>query len=517
MAHGLERRAYVRMLSAVFASMFLIRLAFGVTVVTFGAYLKHEDDLIYSLVVSASPLLELVGVVFAGVLIDRYGRKGILLTGLALGAVSLYGLALTKDPLLLGLVNAVHGVAAALILVTTLAIIATYAPPEHRGREMGLFNLSNIFGWIAGFVLGSLLLGMFEGRLEYTFVIAGLLATIGLLFANRMVKLPHADAPPSGTRRPDLRELASSVTNPTFLLLNVPWLIVFMLVGALITFFFRDAGALEVSSEATALAVTALGVLFVTSQLFWGRLADRYGRETIMLVGALGFVALMGLIVFALFTTPAVVETTALAEFDVLPADPATVRALQAVPAEAVPQSGTPVPKVVGVAPDSGGPGDEVRIIGEGLDNVTRVVFNGASANFSVHENGTLLLATVPPGATDGPLTLDSRTPDVVVFRNVIDHWFLMTLFLFVALAFGPAGLAAIADEAKEGTQGTAMSAYSLTLSLGFILGPPTVATIRQAFGGRGMVVYFAGLAVLLLAVVATRYAQTRLARRRAV
>ena len=411
MALGLEGGAYVRTLSAVYAAMFLIRLAFGVSVVTFGEYLGDVSDFYYSLVVSASPAAELVTVIFAGFFIDRYGRKGVLLTGLGLGAVSLYGLALTRNEWLLAAINALHGAAAGLILVTTLAIIATYSPPAHRGREMGIFNLSNIFGWIAGFVLGSLMLGAFEGRLQYTFIISGALATAGLIFADRMIQFPPRTTEtgaPAG--RLDLSELLRAVSSPTVILLNIPWLIVFILVASLITFFFRDTGALDVPGGQTALAIAGIGVLVVLSQVLWGRLADKFGRESIMLVGAIGFTALMGVIVYAFF-------------------------------------------EVGSAAPE-------------------------------------------------------------VIFENVVSHWFILTVLVFIALAFAPAGLAALADEAKEGAQGTTMSAYSLTLSLGFIVGPPIVATIRERFGGAGMVLFFAAAALALLAVVLTRFLQVRVLKR---
>ena len=511
MALGLERGAYVRMLSAVYASMFLIRVAFGITLVTFASYLS-SGDFVYSLVVSASPLLELLTVAFAGIFIDRYGRKGVLLTGLGLGAISLYGLALTRNPILLGFVNAIHGIAAALILVTTLAIIASFAPPDRRGREMGFFNLANIFGWIAGFAVGGLLLDAFAQRLEYTFVIAGALATAGLLFANRMIPAnveDRAEGGPIHEHRPSVAALAKALGEPRLMLLIVPWLIVFMLVGPFITFFPRVGGDLQISGARTALGVLAVGALLVGSQLFWGRLADKLGRERIMLVGAIGFALLMGIIVLAFFETGAFTTTEALPSFEVTDAAPAALLSIQSAPGP-MPDGGEPVPVPERVSPSSGGAGTKVTVAGRGLANVTAVLFNGVHATFERLEDGTQLVATVPQGATTGPLHLVSPTPPSVVFRNVMSHLVLLTIFLFTALAFAPAGLAAIADEAKGGAEGTTMAAYSLTLSLGFIVGPPVVGAISEAFGGRGMVIYFAALAAGLLALVVTRYVTSR-------
>jgi MFS family permease len=512
MGPGMERGTYVRMLSAVYASMFLIRVAFGITLVTFASYLS-SGDFVYSLVVSASPLLELLTVAFAGVIIDRYGRKGVLLTGLGLGAISLYGLALTKNPILLGFVNAIHGIAAALILVTTLAIIASFAPPEHRGREMGFFNLANIFGWIAGFAVGGLLLDAFDGRLEYTFVLAGLLATAGLLFANRMI--PANVEPPMRSKadlvphdhQPSIRELAKALSKPRLMLLIVPWLIVFMLVGPFITFFPRVGGDLQISGARTAMGVLVVGALLVGSQLFWGRLADKFGRERIMLVGAVGFALLMGIVVYGFFEVGSIASTEALPAFEVTAGATAASAPLlyaQSAPGP-VPDAGDPVPVVEDVDPTSGPPGTQVTLVGRGFLNVTGVRFNGVPASFAIVD-GTRLVATVPAGAGTGPLHLLSPTAPQAIFQNVMSHALLLTVFLFTALAFAPAGLAAIADEAKGGAEGTTMSAYSLTLSLGFIVGPPVVGAISEAFGGTGMVIYFAALAAGLLALVVARF-----------
>jgi MFS family permease len=122
---------------------------------------------------------------------------------------------------------------------------------------------------------------------------------------------------------------------------------------------------------------------------------------------------------------------------------------------------------------------------------------------------GTIVYAFFATQSTDGK----------VVFDAVVSHGALLGIFLFVALAFAPAGLAAIADHAEGAEQGGAMGAYALTLSLGFIVGPPVVGYIKtfddaHALGGRVIVVFFAALAALLLALVLVHFVRRRGARR---
>src|SRR5262245_31067607 len=75
----------------------------------------------------------------AGALGDRYGRKGILLIGLAVfGGASLVA-TLVDDPATLIGLRAVIGVGAALVMPTTLSIITSVFPPEERGQAVGVW------------------------------------------------------------------------------------------------------------------------------------------------------------------------------------------------------------------------------------------------------------------------------------------------------------------------------------------------------------------------------------------
>jgi EmrB/QacA subfamily drug resistance transporter len=89
---------------------------------------------------------------FAGALGDRFGRRGLLVGGLAVfGAAAGLGM-LTSDPAQLIVLRALMGVGAAAIMPTTLSVITTSFPPEDRPRAVGV--------WV-GVAGGGAVLGLF--------------------------------------------------------------------------------------------------------------------------------------------------------------------------------------------------------------------------------------------------------------------------------------------------------------------------------------------------------------------
>ena len=101
-------------------------------------------------------------VVFAGLLLlvgalgDRFGRKGVLLTGLATFGLAAMGAAVVSDPTVLIALRAVMGVGAAATMPVTLSIITTTFPPEERGQAVGVWT---------GMAGGGAVLGLFGSGL----------------------------------------------------------------------------------------------------------------------------------------------------------------------------------------------------------------------------------------------------------------------------------------------------------------------------------------------------------------
>jgi MFS family permease len=295
---------YIRLLSSLYIATFLVRTSFAIIFIVFPIYLAGvEGYLAYALVLSLSPLFELVTVLGFGAWIDRYGRKAVLVGGAALSAGSLFLFAATDSPVLVALINGVHGISAAAILVSSLALIADYAPPKSRGREMGIFEFVQIFGWLAGFALGGVLAEVFEGELFWAFVIAGAMGAFGAVYALLNVKEVR--------RQEHLSEelgwghLVSVLRQRAVVLLVLPWVLVYILISTIFTFFSK-AGFEE--WHLSGYQVTALlgggGLMILATFVFFGRLSDRVGRMPVMVVGTIGMVGLMATLGVMFMTSP---------------------------------------------------------------------------------------------------------------------------------------------------------------------------------------------------------------------
>jgi MFS family permease len=290
-------RFYLRLLSSLYISTFFIRASFGIMLATLPLYLNITSSFIgYGVVAAASPLFEMGTVLFIGAVVDRYGRKIVLLAGLLTAAFFLFSLTLTKNLYVIFCINAGHGMAAGAILVSSLALLTDYAPENRRGREMGAFDAFNMLGWVVGYAIGALFLEFLKGSLWQTFIVAGAMALFGCVYCFINVKEPKKYDVCSKKIRFDT--IIGVLKQRSILLLTLPWFIVFMIIGAVMTFLTvsTSEGFLSISPLFLSAGIAGAGIFLIITQVVYGRLSDRYGRLPIMVVGTIGFVGLMSVI-----------------------------------------------------------------------------------------------------------------------------------------------------------------------------------------------------------------------------
>ena len=290
--HGLVRRPR---LAAVFFATFFVRFAFGITVAVFASYilgrstgLGGSDVGTVGLVSAMAPIGEFTTVLFSGAAADRYGRFPVLFGGMGSAAVLFAAVAATRSAFALAGLNLAFGVASGAILASSLAVVGDRAGEDERGYEMGRFDAMNLSGWIAGFAFGFGALGSLPNRdLDLVFLIGAAVLAAGIAVAALLVRgLPSRGDGASFA----LGEVLRSAFRRSVLLVTLPWLVIYMLIGTALVFLGTAASGIGVSPTLLGAAIGGGGLLLVVTQPTFGRLADRAGRMRMMAVGATGFV-----------------------------------------------------------------------------------------------------------------------------------------------------------------------------------------------------------------------------------
>jgi len=81
---------------------------------------------------------------------------------------------------------------------------------------------------------------------------------------------------------------------------------------------------------------------------------------------------------------------------------------------------------------------------------------------------------------------------------------------VIAALAYGPAALAALTDLSASLTRATTMAIYSLTISLGMVLGLAVSTTLYDALGTPGLDLFFGGISATLVALTVLQWRRVR-------
>ncbi len=125
-------------------------------------------------------------------LADILGRRRFFLTGVAMLAASCFALPLANSgPGLIGL-RLLQGVAGAFIFATSHAIMVAVAPPEKRGRAIGINITAVYIGMTCGPVIGGILTHQVGWR--SLFYLSGLVSAVALLLCARYIRDEWAEA-----------------------------------------------------------------------------------------------------------------------------------------------------------------------------------------------------------------------------------------------------------------------------------------------------------------------------------
>lgn len=154
-------------LAAVIASVSSLNVALQDLAVEFGASQGMLLWIINAYTLSLAALLLAIGAIG-----DRWGRRPVLLTGLALFAGASVGAAVSTSAEMMLVARALGGIAAAMIMPVTLSVITSTFPEEQRARAVGIWAGVAGGGGILGLFFSSFIVDYFTWPWLFTLPIA---------------------------------------------------------------------------------------------------------------------------------------------------------------------------------------------------------------------------------------------------------------------------------------------------------------------------------------------------------
>lgn len=238
-----------------------------------------------------------IGILFAGLLSDRVGRRPLMVTAMfAAGALTLAAAVAPGWSALLVL-RLLTGVALAGVPAVAMAYVSEEVDAPSVGAAMGLYIAGSAIGGMAGRLVASLVADVAGWRWALAAVgVAGVAMAEGF----RRLAPPSRNFTPSVTRGVDLARGAAAL----FADRAMPWLYLegFLLMGVFVTVYnyagFRLTEPPYNLSQAWVGAVFLLYIVGSVSSAKFGTLAGRLGRRNVFWIPVVLLIAGVGLTTF---------------------------------------------------------------------------------------------------------------------------------------------------------------------------------------------------------------------------
>ncbi len=261
--------------------------------VQFPTMAPHARDLgasaaLVGIVVAAYSITNLFGNLGAGFVLDRWGRRGPIILGLAVTALAVVSYAFVRSPEQLLMARAIHGIGAAALTPGAFSIIGDWVASDQRGRAMGLAGAMIAIPAMIGPPAAGLLRDAW-GANSVFFLDAAVLSITLVAFAAVTRGLPYKAA------RQVAQSAAGDEATPIGRLMlsaNITLFAITIGVGVLVA---HLPLVLENQGESAArsgysFAIFALVAILVMAGPIGGA-SDRLGRFVPLLVGLVGVAA----------------------------------------------------------------------------------------------------------------------------------------------------------------------------------------------------------------------------------
>lgn len=280
-----------RIFGVLFISVFAAMLGLGIIAPLMPIYAESlgATGIWLGIIFSGYSLSRAIFMPIIGKVSDKKGRKGFITFGLLLYSVVSFVYILAGNVYYLTTVRLIHGLASAMVIPVAMAYIGEIAEKGREGRYMGTFNIALLLGMGSGPFLGGILNESF-GIGSVFYAMGGLTA---IAFLITLVFLP--DKKFSGTIGTDdpipFKEIIKNNVIKGLLLYRA---ISAIGRGGVMAFLPIFASRIDITSSQVGIIISFHIFLIALLQSPFGRLADRYNKIFLVLIGSIvGALALL--------------------------------------------------------------------------------------------------------------------------------------------------------------------------------------------------------------------------------
>ena len=244
--------------------------------------------------------------ILLGRLIDRIGYKVPLIAGLIGDALSMFLYSVSRSPIHLVLVRALHGTSGGLVGPATMSATADYSDRTRKGRVMSFYGISLAAATLVGYGLS----GIFASRLGYQtlFLFGAALLIIGVLLSLSLPGANKQSSMPTKTLADRSFKKVKALLKRRGLMIAYGSIFAqYFTFGGVVTLLPLYVRGLGMEAFHVGMLLATFAIMFIIVQLPSGALSDKIGRLVPITIGlSLGIVSLIVLPSIATFPLLAV-------------------------------------------------------------------------------------------------------------------------------------------------------------------------------------------------------------------
>ncbi|MDF2678831.1 MAG: tetracycline resistance efflux pump [Brevibacillus sp.] len=269
-------------------NMFIAMLGIGLIIPILPEFLKEFDagGKTAGYLIAALGLTQFLFSPIAGEWSDKYGRKIMIVSGLALFTISNLLFAMAEHISMLYISRLIGGIGAAAMIPSMLAYVADITTEEKRGKGLGLLGAAMSLGFVIGPGIGGFLAELGLRTPLYVSAAVGALATIGsLLFLPESLSKEAQMVSRNAKEKKEniFVQLGKSIKAPYFIMLILIFTMTFGLANfeAIFPLFVDAKFAYTARDISIIITVGALAGTIVQAA-FIGKLITRFGEKNLI-------------------------------------------------------------------------------------------------------------------------------------------------------------------------------------------------------------------------------------------